>query len=167
MPGFRDRLRKAMRAGADAQAEREADERHARQHEHKLRGLYDRYEDQLCDHIQSCLKELCGEWPGFRLGPAGMQKGRGYAISRDDRGRSPGGRVDRRYSRLEIAVRPYSRHQFLEVLAKGTVRNKEVFRRGDDDRVETADSGLLKKFIERVVLEFARRYAEGQSTHRR
>jgi hypothetical protein len=160
MAAFRDRLRKAIQAGADAQQQRAADQRLAQQQEQKLRALYDRYERGLRDHIEACLNELVDQWPGFDLTSVVSDKGWGHAVSRDDRVH---GRQDRLYNRLELTVRSYADYQFIEVLAKGTIRNREVIRRSDDDRMETADLALLKKFIERIVVEFARRYAEGRS----
>jgi hypothetical protein len=124
--------------------------------------MYDRYEYALCDHIQSCLEELCDEWPGFEMSPVTGEKGRGFAIARDDRRRKPAGQAERLYSRLEITVRSHTQGHFLEVLAKGTIRNKEVVRRSEDDRIETLDLGLMKKFIERVVVQYARTFAEGR-----
>jgi hypothetical protein len=167
MPGFRDRLRKAIQSGEQEREQRKDDEREARQRALRREALYDRYEYALCDHIQSCLEDLCEEWPGFKLTPATGEKGRGFAIDRDDRVRSTGGGRDRRYSRLELTVRSHTKGHFLEVLAKGTIRNKEVIRRSEDDRVETLDPGLMKKFIERVVMEYARAYAEGGTPGRR
>jgi hypothetical protein len=69
------------------------------------------------------------------------------------------GRRENDYSRLELTVKPYSSYHVLELTAKATIRNKEVFNRAHFEFITDAD---VAKFIELVdiwVLEYAEMYA--------
>jgi len=60
---------------------------------------------------------------------------------------------------LEMTVRPASALHVLELAAKGTIRNKEVFNRNYFETLQDVD---LEKFLELVdvwVVEYAESYA--------
>ena len=77
----------------------------------------------------------------------------------DDLRVARGRRQGNDYSRLEMTVRPYSEMHVLDLAAKGTIRNREVFNRNYFEKLQDVD---LDKFIELVdiwVLEYAELYA--------
>ena len=159
MADFRKRLQRAVRAGQTADRQRTDEERQNREKNRALRALHERYEAGIRDRIGDCLRDLIEEFPGFDLQDVYHDKGRGYAILRDD-SLKRGGASDRYYSRLEIYVHHFKEHGFLEVTAKGSIRNREKFHRTEDDRLEDLDAELFSKFIERLVLQYARDYAD-------
>ena len=68
------------------------------------------------------------------------------------------GRRDNDYSRLELTVRPYSHLHIVEVAAKGTICNKEVFRRSYDEKIEEVDPEKFIELIDIWALEYAELY---------
>ena len=56
-------------------------------------------------------------------------------------------------------VRPFSSSHVLELVAKGTVRNKEVFNRTHFQMIDDADVESFVELIDVWVLEFAELYA--------
>jgi hypothetical protein len=69
-----------------------------------------------------------------------------------------GGRTTN-YSRLEITVRPYSALHVLDLAAKGTIRNREVFNRNYFEELATADEAKFRGLVDAWVLEYAELYA--------
>jgi hypothetical protein len=63
------------------------------------------------------------------------------------------------YSRLEVTVRPYSPAHVLDLAAKGTIRNKEVFNRNYYEELADADEEKFRELIDMWVLEYAELYA--------
>ena len=115
---------------------------------------------QLSEQIEKCVKQLPNYFPGFRFETIYGDRGWGGACSRDDLRVSGQRRRENTYSRLEITVRPYSPNlNVLELVGKGTIRNREVFSRTYFEKIEEAD---LEKFSELVnvwVLEYAELFA--------
>ena len=71
----------------------------------------------------------------------------------------PGGKRNNDYSRLEMTIRPFGSHHVVELVAKGTIRNKEVFNRNYYEKIEDADSAKFAELIDFWVLEYAELYA--------
>ena len=63
------------------------------------------------------------------------------------------------FSRLEMTIRPYSSYHVLELTAKGTIRNKEVFNRSHYQQLTEADPTTFSGMIDQWILEFAELYA--------
>lgn len=153
---FEQRLQRAIERGqrkGDARAEASAREA---LNEEELKRLHSQYRLELSEHIERCIQRLPDYFPGFRYETVVGDRGWGAAVSRDDVGRG-----DRRsfFSRLEMTVRPYSPYHVLELTAKGTIRNKEVYNRTHFQRLAEAD---LKSFIDMIdlwILEYAELYA--------
>ena len=101
-------------------------------------------------------------------------RGWGAAVSRDDF-ESDGGRRGSTFSRLEIVARPYSSvSKVLEVTARGTIRNKEVFNRSYYQLLADAVVERFEELVDAWVLEYAeimrravKRLAAGASIDRR
>jgi hypothetical protein len=84
--------------------------------------------------------------------------GWGAAIARDDLTLSAGKRANH-FSRLELAVRPFSASHVLELAAKGTIRNKEVYNRSQYQLLSHVDMASFRELADRWVLEYAELYA--------
>jgi hypothetical protein len=164
MTDFRSRIQRAVNSGKGADRGRAAEKREARQAGRKIRELHENFDGELRPHIHTCLEELNREFPAFDMQEVYNEKGRGYALARDDAIRGGSERRDRYYSRLEIYVHHFKDHGYLEVSAKGSIRNKEKYERSEDDRLETLEIDLFKRFVERVVVEYAHDFADDDET---
>lgn len=156
---FEDRLHKAIERGkrrSDAKRS-EAEARALTQEE--LKRLHSTYRLQLSEHIESCVKQLPSFFPGFRFETLFGERGWGAACSRDDLRVSRGRRQANDYSRLELTVRPASHMNVLDLAAKGTIRNKEVFNRNYFDKLEDVDLDKFSEMIDLWVVEYAELYA--------
>ncbi|WP_437226619.1 hypothetical protein SH661x_004679 [Planctomicrobium sp. SH661] len=156
---FDDRLRKALERGEktrDARG-RAALERELSQEE--LRSLHSRYRLELSEHIEQCLKKLADHVPGFKFQSVMSEEGWGGRLSRDDLHLVPGRSAESRYSRLEVLIPPFGSVGILEVIVKGTVRNREVLNRKQYQQLGEFDLDAFKEIIDLRVLEFAELYA--------
>lgn len=126
--------------------------------EEELRLRHGQYRLQLSEHIERCVERLPGYFPGFQYETMFGERGWGAACYRDDV-RFDSGRRHQDYSRLEMTVRPYSSYHVLELAAKGTIRNKELFNRTYYEKIVDADPQKFIELIDLWVLEFAEMYA--------
>ncbi len=69
------------------------------------------------------------------------------------------GQRSNQYSRLEMTIRPFSSLYVLELTAKGTIRNREVFNRNHFEKLEDADQDNFIELIDHWVLEYAELFA--------
>jgi hypothetical protein len=155
---FDDRLRQAIERGhlrGDAAA-REAAARAMTEEEY--RRLHSQLRLALSEHIESCVKRLPNFFPGFQYETMYGDRGWGGACSREDLRLNRGARTNE-YSRLEVTIRPYSPLHVLDLAAKGTIRNKEVFTRNFFEELEGADEQKFRELIDAWVLEYAEMYA--------
>ncbi len=156
---FRQRLQRAAQRGVAA---RDAQEREAAAKaltEEECRRFHSKYRDELNEHIESCLKQLAENFPGFDYEAVVSDKGSwGGAVRRDDFA-FISGRRDNLFSRLEITVSPHNQYHVLEVVAKGAVRNKENFSRNHYQLLKDADLDAFKSLIEQWTLDYAEHYA--------
>ena len=88
------------------------------------------------------------------------ESGWGARISRDDLSveRGKGAAF---YSRLEVLVSPLGTAPIIELVAKGTIRNKEVFHRRNFQQLTEADIDSFQELIDIWVLDYAELYASG------
>jgi hypothetical protein len=156
---FKQRLANAIERGersgdarARAEARRQLDEQ-------EMRRRHGEYRLELCDHIERCLKTLPEHFPGFRFETVVSERGWGAAVSRDDL--AVNSRQGRRnlFSRLEVVVRPVSEYFVLELLAKGTIQNKEVFHRTHYQRLAEVNLASFAELIDLWVIEYAELYS--------
>jgi hypothetical protein len=155
---FQQRLEKAIQRGQrshDADARARAEQAIG---EEELKRLHSQYRLQLSDHIEQCLRQLPQHFPGFRFETLVGSRGWGAAISRDDLSLSDG-RRENLFSRLEVVVRPFSTSRVLELAAKGTIRNKEIYNRNQYQLLSDVDTASFRELVDRWILEYAELYA--------
>ncbi len=158
MTDFRQRLEKAIERGQrvrDARVQAEAERALTEQ---ELKTLHSRYRLELVDRIERALKQLADRFPGFRYDTIVGHEGWGAAISRDDVRLDRAGDVTY-YSRVEMVIRPFSSYHVLELTAKATIYNKELFNRSQFQRLTDVDTTTFEEMIDNWALEFAERYA--------
>jgi len=155
---FDDRLKQAIVRGQqrsdflarEAAAKAWTEEEYRRQHSQVRLSL--------SEHIESCLTRLPNYFPGFQYETMYGDRGWGGACFRDDLVLTRGSRSTN-YSRLEITVRPYSSYHVLDLAAKGTIHNREVFNRNYFEELATADEPKFRDLVDAWVLEYAELYA--------
>jgi len=155
---FRERLQRAAHRGEQARDEKVRAEAAKALSEEECRRLHSNYRLVLNDHIESCLKQLAENFPGFNYEAVISDKGWGAAVRRDDFSRS-GGRRDSLFSRLEVLVSPHNQYHVLEITAKGAVRNKENFSRNHYQLLKDADLDAFNNLVEQWTLDYAEHYA--------
>ncbi|HTM55574.1 MAG TPA: hypothetical protein VL175_16210 [Pirellulales bacterium] len=155
---FHERLERAIQRGQRAQDAQARAQAEAAIGEEELKRLHSQYRLELSEHVEQCLRQLPQHFPGFRyetiVGPSGW----GAGISRDDLSVS-GGRRENYFSRLEMVVRPFSASHVLELAAKGTIRNKEIFNRSQFHALAHVDIASFRELADRWALEYAELYA--------
>lgn len=159
---FDQRLERAVERGRRRGARRAEEEAQRAMNEEECKRLHSQHRLELSDYIAECLKRLPDHFPGFRVEPVHGDRGWGAAVSRDDVNPRPvaGGRSSV-FSRLEMTVAPYSQYRVLDLSARGTIRNKEVFNRNHYQRLEDVDFDSFRELIDLWVLEYAELYAAG------
>lgn len=155
---FEDRLQKAIARGEKNREAQEREEAGRALTEEESKRLHAQLRLELAEHIEKCLAKLPDHFPGFQMESIIGERGWGAACYRDDVGFGPGVKKSL-YSRIEITVRPYSPAHVVEITAKGTVRNKEVFNRMQYRKLSEADPAPLREAIDLWTLEYAEKYA--------
>ena len=156
---FHKRLEKAIERGQRAGSARAAAAAEKALTEKELARLHSQYRLELCERIEACLKQLADPFPGFRFETIVGDQGWGAAISRDDiEVRARRGRTNY-FSRLEMLIRPASSYHVLDLTAKATIRNKELFNRSHYQRLSEVDLTSFTEMIDLWVLEYAELYA--------
>lgn len=152
---FQDRLKKAIERGQQRGADRAAEQKAREISEEECKRLHTEYRLQLCEHIEASLRELPNQFPGFQFETLYGDRGWGAACNRDDLG---AGR-NSFFSRIEMSVMPHSQLNVLELAAKGTVRNKEIFRRSHYAELGNVDIQVFHELVDLWVLDYAEQYA--------
>jgi hypothetical protein len=155
---FRERLEKAIQRGQRTHDAAERAKAEAALGEEELKRLHSQFRLELSEHIDECVKQLPRHFPGFRHETIVGAAGWGAAVSRDDLSLD-GGKRQNLYSRLEIAVRPFAGSHVLELAAKGTIRNKEVFNRSQYQMLGHVDIASFRDLVDRWILEYAELFA--------
>lgn len=159
MSDFDDRLKKAIERGSRrSEAKAEAARAKAMSLE-ELKSLHTKHRLYLSDHIERCVLSLPQHFPGFRHETIYGERGWGAACSRDDIGPGADGMRANYYSRLEMTIRPFASSHVLELVAKGTIRNKEVYNRSHFEKLDDADAETFRELVDVWVLEYAELYA--------
>ena len=156
---FEQRLRKAIQRGQRRGDEQKKEAAAEAMSQEEVKSLHSKYQLSLSEKIETCLCQLPNHFPGFQFETVYGQRGWGAAVSRDDMQVDQSGRRSNRYSRLEMTIRPFSNAHVLDLAAKGTVRNREVFTRNHFEKVDEADWDNFAELIDLWVLEFAELYA--------
>ncbi len=151
---FEDRLRRAVDRGARRRELRDAAERQSSLSDAELKALHTSHRLALSEHIEQAIRRLTDILPGFRFELVYGDRGWGAAVSRDDFA-AAGGQRGNRFSRLEMTIRPHSELLVLELTAKGTIRDKEVFNRSHFEPLREADRQTFLDRIDTWIVEFA------------
>ncbi len=155
---FDKRLERAISRGEKTRTSRQRAELDRELTDEQLRSEHSRCRLELSEQIESCLRKLADYYPGFRFDTVVSDEGWGARITRDDISLGPG-RSGTEYSRLEILVRPFSAAHILELVGKGTIRNKELFHRNHFHFLAQIDVQSLRDLVDLWVLEYAEAYA--------
>lgn len=155
---FDDRLQRAIQRGKRKSESAQEAARAEALSEDELRRRHGKFRLQFSEHIERCIQKLPQHFPGFQYETIYGERGWGAACSRDDV-RMQAGRRGSDYSRLELTVRPYSSYHVIDLVAKGTVRNKEIFNRSYFEKIAEVDPQKFIEIIDIWVLEFAELYS--------
>lgn len=158
---FNQRLQRAIQRGEQTRDQRGRAEAEREMSAEELKGLHSRYRLQLVERVEDCLRKLADNFPGFSYQPFMNDAGWGARISRDDLNVERG-RGASYYSRLEVYVSPLGTAPIIELVAKGTIRNKEAFHRRNFQQLTQADMDSFQELIDIWVLDYAEQYASGQ-----
>ncbi len=159
---FEERLQKAISRGqraGDRQARAEAEKAVT---EEDFRRMHSQFRLELSEHIEQCVKRLPDHFPGFRFETIVGDRGWGAAVNRDDVDVGGDRRRGNLFSRLEMVVRPFSSYHVLDLAAKGTIRNKELFNRSHYQQLVEVDPTSFAEMIDLWVLEYAELFAAKQ-----
>ncbi|MCH7988441.1 MAG: hypothetical protein IID46_04730 [Planctomycetes bacterium] len=157
---FEQRLEKAIVRGQqnrDIHAREKAEQAMS---EDELKSLHSRCRLDLSDHIENCLKKLSDHFPGFRFQTLVSDDGWGAKISRDDFNSRAGSGSKNLYSRFEMLIRPFTSTHIVEMVAKGTIQNKEIISRSHYQFLNQVDVDSFTELIDLWVLEYAEKYSE-------
>jgi len=155
---FRERLQRASERGKQVRAAQQNEAAAKALSEEECRRRHSQYRLALTEHIETCLREMADNFPGFRLETIVDESGWGAAASRDDI-RLESGRRGTFFSRLQIVIGPYNTYHVLDIAAKGTVRNKEVLARTHYQPLAGVDMESFREMVERWVLDYAELYS--------
>lgn len=125
----------------------------------EIRNLHSQCRLELTERVEDCLRRLADHFPGFEYQSIVSDEGWGARITRDDLKVAPGKRVENVYSRLEMLVTPLGSAAIVELVAKGTIRNKEVFNRKHFQQLSRVDLDSFKELVDLWVLEYAEQFS--------
>jgi hypothetical protein len=155
---FKDRLRSASQRGQQARDSKVRQETAEQLSKEESRRVHTGLRLELSEHIEYCLQQLADNIPGFRFETIANDKGWGASVSRDDLS------LNRRkresfYSRYVLLVSPFSKYQVLDLVAKGTIRNKDNFHRHHYQLLKDVDMESFREMVELWTLDYAEGYA--------
>lgn len=156
---FHKRLQRAVERGQRNRDARAREDAAKAMDEEQCRRLHSKFRLELSEHIEGCLKQLIEQFPGFRFETMVGESGWGGAIRRDDIELKQRGVRTNLYSRLEVVVPKFNQYRVLEILAKGTIRNKEVFNRSFYEVLSEVDLESYLEMIDLWIIEYAELYA--------
>lgn len=156
---FRERLQKATERGQQIRHAKAREEAAQALSEEEFKRLHSKYRIEVSEHIELCLQQLTDQFLGFQFESLVNDRGWGAGVSRDDIGRGGQGTRSSFYSRLELYVSPYSKYHVIELVAKGIIRNKEVYNRTRYQLLGEVDLDSFTEFVDLWVLEYAELYA--------
>jgi hypothetical protein len=113
----------------------------------------------LSEEIEDRLKKLADHFPGFEFSTIIGEDGWGARITRDDLRLGRGKSSEALYSRLEMLIPPKGTTPILELIAKGTIRNREIFSRRHYQYLDDADMSGFASMITLWSVEYAEQFA--------
>lgn len=161
---FEKRLQQAIQRGQKVSDDKDQARVERAMGEDELRKLYADFRIQFSEHIEHCLRQLADHFPGFQFRSVVGDEGWGGEIARDDLGVGTGKSQPRNYysrffSKLHLVIKPFSSAHIIELVGKGTIRNKEIFSRNQYQRLPDVDTTVMIQTIDQWVLEYAEKYA--------
>ena len=157
--GFDSRLQRAIQRGEHARAAAGKAAAAKQLSAEEQKSVFSRTRLQLIERIEECLKKLADHFPGFSFQAVMRDDAWGASVSRDDIAVQRGEGSKALYSRLEIAVTPLGSAGIIELVAKGTIRNREAFHRRNYQRLEQVDVETFNELIDLWVLEYAEMFS--------
>ncbi len=159
---FEERLQRAVERGnRAADAKRRSDAEQALSEE-QFKRLHSQYRLALSEYIERCLAKLPQFFPGFQFESVVSDRGWGGAVTRDDLQLARGGRRSNAFTRLEVVVAPFNTAHVLELTARGTIHNKEVYHRSQYQPLREFQIERFEELVDLWVPEFAELYAASQ-----
>lgn len=155
---FRRRMDAAINRGKRRASAKESAAQREKMTEEERRRLHTQFRLELSDKIEDAIKQVADHFPGFQVEGIFGEAGWGSACYRDDLAIKNGKRQNR-YSRLDMVIRPYSDLGVLDLKAKGTVANREIFNRAHYETVHEVDLDEFRELIETWSIEYAEMYA--------
>jgi len=156
---FQERLQRAVERGQQARDTRSREAAAKALSEEESRSLHSEYRLDLSDRIGTCLEQLVDQFPGFQLESIVGDEGWGSVVVRDDIALGESGKPANLYSRMQILIRPFSEGRLVEMVAKATIRNREVFNRSRYQMLGQVDVESFSENIDLWVLEYAEKFA--------
>lgn len=156
---FDERLKRAILRGEQEKTERSRAAEFEQLTIEELRTMHSGYRLELSEHIENCEQKLVDHLPGFEFQTILNEDGWGGRITRNDLHLVPGKPAESRYSRLEMVISPFTPTAILELVTKGTVRNREVMNRKNYQKVNELELASFKEMIDLRALEFAEQYS--------
>lgn len=156
---FHQRLQKAITRGEqtrDASARERAEQAMT---EEELKNLHSKYRLELSEYIEDCLRKLADHFPGFQFQTVISEDGWGAKVTRDDINLGAKRSTSNLFSRFEVLIRPFSQAHIVEIVAKGTIHNKEVINNAHFQFLAEVDLDSLRAIVDQRVLEYAELYA--------
>ena len=158
MAEFDDKLKQAIERGQQQALTNSKIERQIQLTEDEYKRKHTECRLTICDKIEELLKKVVDHVPGFEYETVYGSKGWGGAISRDDVQIAAGTR-SQLFSRLEIIVRPFSDVHVVDLNAKGTIRNQEVYTRNCFETIDAIQIGHFLDLIDQWVLDYVEQYS--------
>jgi hypothetical protein len=155
---FGEKLRRAVDRGRERNAQSKEEARAHELNVEELKRLHSNYRLEISEYIEACVLKLVDHFPGFETEIVFGERGWGAAVARDDLSLDRGHRTAKR-SRFEITVRPHTQLHVLDVAAKGTVHNKEIYQRQYFERIEDVEKEQFIEHIDQWVIDYAELYA--------
>lgn len=156
---FQERLQRAVERGQQARDTRGREAAAKALSEEESRALHSEYRLELSERIGVCLGQLVDQFPGFQFESIVGDEGWGSVVSRDDIALGDAGKPVNLYSRMQMLIRPFSEGRIVEMVAKATIRNREVFNRSRYQMLGQVDVESFAENIDLWVLEYAEKFA--------
>ncbi len=156
---FDGRLQKAIQRGQQSKASATQQRLQAVLSEEECKSLHSRCRLELAEHIEQCLRRVADAFPGFDFQAVMSADGWGAKVSRDDIEGGAGRPLAKRYSRMEMLIRPFTSTRILEMQVRGTIRNKEVISRNHFQFLAEVDLDGFRELINQWVLEYVEKFS--------
>lgn len=163
MTDFDKQLKQAIQRGMKTNVARQKEAEKQQMNAEDLKRRHTDFRLAISERVEQTLESLINQLPGFEYENIYGDKGWGGAVSRDELNIQRGKRTNV-YSRLEITVKPFSDLAIVNLIAKGTIKNKEMFARKHHQPVPDAEMDEFLEMVDRWVLEFAQLYSAADAS---